>query len=310
MCGIAGIISPDPRREQPLKRMLGALEHRGPDGEGIHHDPDVSLGHRRLSIIDLAGSPQPMHSADGRAAIVFNGEIYNYRELRESLAARGHSFQTATEGTVDQIRSSSNTTLTQANYKYCADYAGYAQQYLQDDHPGTVALSGAGVCTGIRGQVLEPVPQRRPLSGRDLQARDHTGVLHLRVDHVQGRDDLRESRLFTGTHVRPGMRDEVRDAQQRAAVQLLDEQLDALPPELLVRGTEIDQVTVVADGVLDLRFFLVREPVADFAVGQRLALPLPLVLGEDLHAVHVELARFEERVVQAAGDGEMGAEHG
>src|SRR5690606_14562713 len=63
--------------------------------------PGVGLGHRRLSIIDLAGSPQPMHSADGRAAIVFNGEIYNYRELRRELAADGARF--LTEGDTEVI---------------------------------------------------------------------------------------------------------------------------------------------------------------------------------------------------------------
>lgn len=97
MCGIAGIfhcgtIKPvDPVR---VERMTDALAHRGPDGSGIWTAPGVGLGHRRLSIIDLAGSPQPMLSADGRAAIVFNGEIYNFRELRRELAAAGARFRT------------------------------------------------------------------------------------------------------------------------------------------------------------------------------------------------------------------------
>lgn len=74
--------------------MCNVMAHRGPDGSGVWTAPGVGLGHRRLSIIDLAGSPQPMHSADGRAAIVFNGEIYNYRELRRELAADGAQFRT------------------------------------------------------------------------------------------------------------------------------------------------------------------------------------------------------------------------
>ncbi len=74
--------------------MCNVMAHRGPDGSGVWTASGVGLGHRRLSIIDLAGSPQPMHSADGRAAIVFNGEIYNYRELRRELAAEGVQFRT------------------------------------------------------------------------------------------------------------------------------------------------------------------------------------------------------------------------
>jgi len=74
--------------------MCDALAHRGPDGAGVWTAPGVGLGHRRLSIIDLAGSPQPMHSADGAAAIVFNGEIYNFRELRRELEGLGAKFQT------------------------------------------------------------------------------------------------------------------------------------------------------------------------------------------------------------------------
>ncbi len=97
MCGIAGIfhcgtVKPvDPVR---VERMCDALAHRGPDGAGVWTAPGVGLGHRRLSIIDVAGSPQPMHSADGRAVLVFNGEIYNFRELRRELESVGAQFRT------------------------------------------------------------------------------------------------------------------------------------------------------------------------------------------------------------------------
>lgn len=74
--------------------MCDALAHRGPDGSGVWTAPGVGLGHRRLSIIDLAGSPQPMHSGDGSLAIVFNGEIYNFRELRRELEGLGATFRT------------------------------------------------------------------------------------------------------------------------------------------------------------------------------------------------------------------------
>ena len=97
MCGIAGIfhcgtIKPvDPQR---VERMCQVMAHRGPDGSGVWSAPGVALGHRRLSIIDLAGSPQPMHSADERHVISFNGEIYNFRELRRELEAEGAQFRT------------------------------------------------------------------------------------------------------------------------------------------------------------------------------------------------------------------------
>ena len=97
MCGIAGIFHTegmkpvDPAR---VRAMCDAIAHRGPDGDGIWTAPGVGLGHRRLAIIDLAGSPQPMASTDGAAMLVFNGEIYNYRELRRELAAEGVPFRT------------------------------------------------------------------------------------------------------------------------------------------------------------------------------------------------------------------------
>ncbi len=97
MCGIAGIFHcgtakpVDPARVQ---RMADAMVHRGPDDSGVWTAPGVGLGFRRLAIIDLAGSPQPMASADGRAMLVFNGEIYNFRELRRELAALGAQFHT------------------------------------------------------------------------------------------------------------------------------------------------------------------------------------------------------------------------
>lgn len=97
MCGIAGIYhlsTPKPVDPARVERMCDAIAHRGPDGAGVWTAQGVGLGHRRLSIIDLAGSPQPMHATDGRSVLVFNGEIYNYRELRGELKALGAQFHT------------------------------------------------------------------------------------------------------------------------------------------------------------------------------------------------------------------------
>lgn len=104
MCGIAGIFhcsTPKPVDPARVERMASALAHRGPDGSGVWTGAGVGLGHRRLSIIDIEGSPQPMHSADGRAVIVFNGEIYNFGELRRELESAGAHFKT--EGDTEVI---------------------------------------------------------------------------------------------------------------------------------------------------------------------------------------------------------------
>lgn len=94
MCGICGF-SGDGTLED-LDAMTTLLAHRGPDAKGSWHDPDVPiyLGHRRLSIIDIDGGSQPMWSKDGRLCVVFNGEIYNHRELRAELEKKGHRFET------------------------------------------------------------------------------------------------------------------------------------------------------------------------------------------------------------------------
>src|SRR5205809_640391 len=97
MCGIAGVLYADagrPVEAGVLKAMGEAIAHRGPDAEGFWTDPGLGLVHRRLSIIDLAGGDQPIGNEDDSVQVVFNGEIYNYVELREGLLARGHRFRT------------------------------------------------------------------------------------------------------------------------------------------------------------------------------------------------------------------------
>ncbi len=103
MCGIAGIISfneQDALSIAELKAMTNAIRHRGPDGEGQWLNPSkqIALGHRRLSIIDLSDSgSQPMHAKENRFSITFNGEIYNYLELRSDLELKGHQFSSETD---------------------------------------------------------------------------------------------------------------------------------------------------------------------------------------------------------------------
>ena len=94
MCGICGFTGYRQDQKTVIERMMKAIEHRGPDSEGSFCREKITLGFRRLSIIDLEDGQQPMESADGNLHIVFNGEIYDYKELRAELEAFGISFCT------------------------------------------------------------------------------------------------------------------------------------------------------------------------------------------------------------------------
>src|SRR6266481_1728331 len=100
MCGIAGKLFFDLAgcvQRSEIETMLRPIVHRGPDGQGIHLDGNVGLGHCRLSIIDLDTGAQPMTNEDETVWIVFNGEIYNFKELRHGLLAKGHVFRSKSD---------------------------------------------------------------------------------------------------------------------------------------------------------------------------------------------------------------------
>ena len=101
MCGIAGWIKKGKIEKKVLENMTRVLSHRGPDGEGfyINENPSfsVGLGHRRLKIIDLVTGDQPMSNEDGSIWLVYNGEVYNFKELREKLAKKGHRFSSRSD---------------------------------------------------------------------------------------------------------------------------------------------------------------------------------------------------------------------
>lgn len=85
MCGYVGFTNNIKDADSILKEMMDTIKHRGPDGEDKYVDEDIALGHRRLSIIDLEQGSQPMYNEDNSKVLVFNGEIYNYKEVREDL---------------------------------------------------------------------------------------------------------------------------------------------------------------------------------------------------------------------------------
>ncbi|WP_448258203.1 asparagine synthase (glutamine-hydrolyzing) [Microbacterium aurum] len=97
MCGICGVRDATGADVDGLRRMIGALAHRGPDGAGYHLDGDVALGHARLAIIDAENGAQPMPNEDGTVWVAFNGEIFNYVELTGELVRRGHRFRTRSD---------------------------------------------------------------------------------------------------------------------------------------------------------------------------------------------------------------------
>ncbi|HQH63624.1 MAG TPA: asparagine synthetase B, partial [Clostridiales bacterium] len=101
MCGFVGFVAErDEHTEKTIKAMADLIAHRGPDDEDYFIGDKAALGFRRLSIIDLATGGQPIYNEDRSKVLVYNGELYNYRELREQLVAAGHVFSTKTDSEV------------------------------------------------------------------------------------------------------------------------------------------------------------------------------------------------------------------
>ncbi len=97
MCGIAGIISPQEVHHAPMDAMLNAQAHRGPDHRDIYRHKDCTLGHLRLAIIDLETGDQPLFNERKDLCIIYNGELYNYKDLRKELINKGHKFTTQSD---------------------------------------------------------------------------------------------------------------------------------------------------------------------------------------------------------------------
>ena len=137
MCGICGFTGYRQDQKTVIERMMKAIEHRGPDSEGSFCREKITLGFRRLSIIDLEDGQQPMESADGNLHIVFNGEIYDYKELRAELEASGISF------CITRIASSTSTSVSSRGINTCS--------FTQKSNPMNYS-SPVRYCNGIRPQ--------------------------------------------------------------------------------------------------------------------------------------------------------------
>ena len=94
MCGFCGYVNKKEKKKEEIKKMTDAISHRGPDDENYYIDSDIAMGFRRLSIIDLKGGRQPMSNEDDSMVITFNGEIYNFKSIKEDLISKGHIFKT------------------------------------------------------------------------------------------------------------------------------------------------------------------------------------------------------------------------
>lgn len=176
MCGIAGLFHPDvPKPVDPnrVRAMADSLAHRGPDGSGVWTAPGVGLGHRRLSIIDLATGDQPMRSPDGRIALSYNGEIYNFREIRSELESKGHVFRTEsdTEVVLAGWRQWGPDCLRRFNgmFAFALYDAGEDVLFLARDRLGVKPLYLATLPDGalvfaseLKGLLAHPLLQRSP----------------------------------------------------------------------------------------------------------------------------------------------------
>jgi asparagine synthase (glutamine-hydrolysing) len=176
MCGIAGIYhlqAAKPVDEARVRAMTDAIAHRGPDGANVWTAPGVGLGHRRLAIIDIAGGVQPMASADGKAMLSYNGEVYNFQEIRAEMAAAGHDFATHsdTEVIVEAWRKWGPDSLSRLNgmFAFAIHDADRGCLFLARDRLGVkplyyAELSDGGVIFGseLKALLAHPLLRRTP----------------------------------------------------------------------------------------------------------------------------------------------------
>lgn len=264
MCGIAGIRNFDgstPARSA-LEEMARTLHHRGPDDIGFWQHRGVGLAHTRLSIIDLAGSPQPMSSPDGRWTLVFNGEIFNYADLREQLRSRSYPFRT--QGDTEVILAGlvehgpEFVTRLQGQFAFAAHDAETEVTHLVRDRLGVLPLYFS--LTG----------QRLALGSEPKAIFAGTGV-GPEVDHasldayLRGRSVPAPHTLFAGIRkLPPGHRAEV-----RADGSITLERYWSLPaPDPRSAWTAAQAVDAVDDGV---RAAVTSALVADVPVGAYLS---------------------------------------
>ncbi|WP_340118828.1 XrtA/PEP-CTERM system amidotransferase [Pelagibius sp. 7325] len=180
MCGLVGIFDTTGRRpvdRDLLSAMNDSLAHRGPDGDDLHLEEGIGLGHRRLSIIDLAGGSQPMFNEDGTVAVIYNGEIYNFQELAQELRERGHRFHSVCDTEV----------IVHAWEEWGADcvqrFRGMFAFALWDGNSETLFLARDRL--GIKPLYYAALPDGRLIFGSEMKALLCDPVLEREFD-IQG----------------------------------------------------------------------------------------------------------------------------
>lgn len=339
MCGIAGALDLGGRREFPAERlaaMTGAIAHRGPDDEHFHREPGVALGARRLSIIDLAGGRQPLSNEDESVWVAFNGELFEYPELREQLIARGHQLATRcdTEAWVHLYEDHGEGMLEHARGQFAVSLWDRRQRTL------VLGRDRVGICplyyaerdgwllwgSEIKALLASGLVEARP----DVRGVDHLfsffcsgttrtffeGVKSLPPGHfLRVRDGRIELRKYWDLDF-PDAGEEVRVADPSVLVDELEHHLRTAV-ERRLRG-DVPVVSYISGGldstvVLGLSSWHRRRAVPSFTIGLENAGPderiasaeSAAVLGSPLTVVTMDKARiaeaFPELVVAAEG---------
>ena len=332
MCGIVGIVPRKPADPAHLdalvRRMARTLVHRGPDDEGFHVTPDVAIGMRRLSIIDVAGGQQPIFTPQREKAVVFNGEIYNFRALRDELVAEGRAFATRSDTEValqafaswgdDGIRrlegmfalavwDEASKTLSLAR-----DWMGQKSIYFTETADGfafaseiKALLELPGVSREIDLQAASHYMSMRYLPGRSTFFAGISKVPAAHLLHVHG-DDRRFARYWDPAYQPKwqGSEAEVIDGLDRVLASVVGEHLESEVPLGAFLSGGIDSSLVVAYASLAS-----AEPVRTFSIGvndeSQSELPWARQVAERYHTRHFEtlvepdLASLAPRMVEA-----------
>ena len=207
MCGIAGFVNrPGQAADRGIvERMTATLAHRGPDGDGIYCDGPVALGHRRLSIIDVAGGAQPMCNEDGSIWVSYNGELYNEPALRRELEAKHHRYRTHcdTETLVHLYEEEGPEFVRRLNGMFAlaiwdrtAEQAGLARDRMGQKPLYYGPLPGGGLAFGSEPKAILAHPEISRALDRESLAR------YLFYEYVPAPDSIwRSLRKLAGGHV-------------------------------------------------------------------------------------------------------------
>jgi len=289
VCGIAGIVRFDgrPVLEDDVRAMCRAMVHRGPDEEGVYLGAGVGLGMRRLSIIDLEGGQQPISNEDGSIWVVFNGEIYNHRELRRQLTRDGHTFRTAsdTETIVHLYEDLGARAVERLRgmFAFALWDAPRRQLLLARDRLGIKPLYYADLDDGVVfASELKPILQR-PDIGRDL---NWEAVGHLFTflatpsssSIVKGVRKLEPARFATAADRRGVRVERYWDVEFQPDEHSSEDELVEQLRELLVESVRLHQISDVPIGaflsggidssaVVATMAQLTSSPVKTFAIG-------------------------------------------